>query len=128
MKDDDLTNLLQELGGGGSAKTVDWREYYHAIKSRFWVVLLFLVLSGIGATIFAKRQEPRFQARSVLFLEQEQDRVLKDVKGVREESIGKWLKAPNPAFEGLKPLEVIDRGESDRLWEMVYFLRSGVAS
>ena len=47
---------------------------------------------------------------------------------MRAESIGKWLKAPNPAFEGLKPLEVIDRGESDRLWEMVYFLRSGVAS
>ena len=88
MKDDDLSSLLQELGGGGSAKTVDWREYYHAIKTRIWVVLLFLVLSGIGATIFAKRQEPRFQARSVLFLEQEQDRVLKDVKGVREESIG----------------------------------------
>lgn len=47
---------------------------------------------------------------------------------VRAESIGPWLKAPNPAFDGLKPLEVIERGEADRLWEMVYFLRSGVPS
>jgi transcriptional regulator with XRE-family HTH domain len=47
---------------------------------------------------------------------------------IRESAIGEWLKTPNPAFGGLKPLEVIDRGESDQLWEMIYFLRSGVAS
>jgi DNA-binding XRE family transcriptional regulator len=47
---------------------------------------------------------------------------------MRADSIGAWLKVPNPAFGGLKPLEVIDRGEGDRLWEMIYFLRSGVAS
>jgi DNA-binding transcriptional regulator YiaG len=47
---------------------------------------------------------------------------------VRDGAIGAWLKTPNPAFGGLKPLEVIDRGEGDRLWEMIHFLRSGVAS
>jgi len=47
---------------------------------------------------------------------------------IRAESLRGWLQAPNPAFDGLKPPEVIARGESDRLWEMVYFLRSGVAS
>jgi hypothetical protein len=36
-----------------------------------------------------------------------------------------WLKTPNPAFDGLKPTEVIDRGQVDRLWEMVYRLRAG---
>ncbi|MEX0728977.1 MAG: antitoxin Xre/MbcA/ParS toxin-binding domain-containing protein [Planctomycetaceae bacterium] len=45
---------------------------------------------------------------------------------VREESLGKWLQTPNEAFGGLKPIEVIDRGEIDRIGEMVYFLRSGV--
>ena len=47
---------------------------------------------------------------------------------IRDSAIGEWLNTPNPAFGGLKPLEVIDRGESDRLWEMIYFLRSGVVS
>ena len=47
---------------------------------------------------------------------------------VRAESLGKWLATPNPAFGGLKPVEVIERGESDRIWETIYFLRSGVAS
>jgi DNA-binding transcriptional regulator YiaG len=44
------------------------------------------------------------------------------------ESLGRWLQTPNEAFDGLKPLEVIDRGESDRIWSMIYFLRSGVPS
>lgn len=47
---------------------------------------------------------------------------------MKKESLGKWLQTPNEAFDGLKPLEVMDRGESDRLWSMIYFLRSGVPS
>lgn len=39
--------------------------------------------------------------------------------------IGRWLEAPNPAFEGSTPLQVIERGESDRLWRMVWELRGG---
>ena len=42
--------------------------------------------------------------------------------------IPKWLDAPNPAFGGLKPLELVERGEIDRLWKMLYELESGVAS
>lgn len=44
---------------------------------------------------------------------------------MKRESIGPWLQSPNQAFEGLKPLEVIDRGEIDRIWSMIYHLRSG---
>lgn len=47
---------------------------------------------------------------------------------IKPDSIGHWLKAPNDAFGGLKPIEVIERGESDRIWAMIYFLRSGVSS
>ncbi len=47
---------------------------------------------------------------------------------IKEESLGSWLQTPNEAFGGLKPLEVIDRGESDRIWSTIYFLRSGVPS
>ncbi len=45
---------------------------------------------------------------------------------VEPASLGDWLKTPNDAFDGLKPLEVIERGEIDRLWEMFYRLRSGM--
>ena len=47
---------------------------------------------------------------------------------IRNDAIGPWLEQPNEAFDGLKPLEVIERGEVDRLWAMIFYLRSGVAS
>ena len=45
---------------------------------------------------------------------------------VEANSIGSWFQEPNVAFDGLKPMEVIERGEIDRLWNMVYELRSGM--
>jgi hypothetical protein len=47
---------------------------------------------------------------------------------VADDEIPRWLDTPNPAFDGLKPLEVIERGEIDRLWNMIFYLESGVAS
>ncbi len=46
---------------------------------------------------------------------------------VKADAIPAWLDTPNPAFDGLKPLEVIERGEIDRLWNMIFYLESGVA-
>ncbi len=45
---------------------------------------------------------------------------------VDEDVIPTWLDTPNDAFGGLKPLEVIERGEIDRLWNMIFYLESGV--
>lgn len=47
------------------------------------------------------------------------------VRVMRADAIGYWLQRPNDAFGGLKPLEVVERGELDRLWRMVYELESG---
>ena len=41
------------------------------------------------------------------------------------EHLGTWFDKPNAAFGGLKPIEVIERGESDRLWQMIFELRAG---
>ncbi len=46
---------------------------------------------------------------------------------VDAKAIGQWLKQPNPAFEGSTPLQVIERGETDRIWRMVWELRTGNA-
>jgi transcriptional regulator with XRE-family HTH domain len=60
------------------------------------------------------RETERFQARLAEIVE--------------PVAISSWLETPNNAFEGLKPLEVIERGEIDRLWNMIFYLESGVAS
>jgi DNA-binding XRE family transcriptional regulator len=39
--------------------------------------------------------------------------------------LGQWFDTLNPAFSGLKPVEVIERGETDRLWQMIFELRAG---
>ncbi|REJ90781.1 MAG: DUF2384 domain-containing protein [Planctomycetota bacterium] len=47
---------------------------------------------------------------------------------VQQDAIGPWMEQPNDAFDGLKPIEVIERGEVDRIWQMIFYLRSGIAS
>ena len=44
---------------------------------------------------------------------------------VERKTIGPWLLKTNPAFDGSTPLQVIERGEGDRLWRMIYELESG---
>lgn len=45
---------------------------------------------------------------------------------VDSSEIATWLNTPNDAFDSLKPIEVIERGQIDRLWNMVFRLRSGM--
>ena len=47
---------------------------------------------------------------------------------IRKPAITSWLDTPNDGFAGLKPIEVIERGETDRVWRMIFFLGSGTAS
>jgi hypothetical protein len=47
---------------------------------------------------------------------------------IQKDAVGPWLEQPNKAFDGLKPIEVIERGEVDRIWQMIFYLRSGVPS
>ena len=42
--------------------------------------------------------------------------------------LGVWMRTPNPAFEGQTPIQVIERGESDRLWRMIVQIDANVAS
>jgi DNA-binding transcriptional regulator YiaG len=63
--------------------------------------------------------------RRIMELDRFRDR-LSEV--VAADAIPVWLDTPNDAFDGLKPLEVIERGEIDRLWNMIFYLESGVAS
>ena len=40
--------------------------------------------------------------------------------------VGEWLRNPTDAFDGLKPIEVIERGHVDRLWRMIHLLEAGL--
>jgi DNA-binding XRE family transcriptional regulator len=49
-------------------------------------------------------------------------------KVVRSRAIGSWLIEPNDAFDGDAPADLIAKGKMDLLWQMIFELRSGVAS
>ena len=72
---------------GGEHGGIDWQACFHAVRERLWIVILCAVIGAIGGTAFLASQRQQFQARSVLFIEQEQSRVLEKVQGVREDQI-----------------------------------------
>lgn len=41
------------------------------------------------------------------------------------EQIGNWLLEPNDGLGGFKPLEIIERGEIDRIWRLYFLLGTG---
>ena len=42
--------------------------------------------------------------------------------------LGEWMRESNPAFEGQTPIQVIERGEADRIWRMIFQIEAGVAN
>lgn len=44
---------------------------------------------------------------------------------IKANAIGPWLQRPNRQFDGSTPLQVMERGEGDRLWQMIWQLREG---
>ena len=56
----------------------------------------------------------------------EMDRLLDSLARVMDtKEVGRWMKTPNPAFDGSTPMQVIERGEMDRIWRLLYDVESG---
>jgi capsular exopolysaccharide synthesis family protein len=54
----------------------DWREYYHAIKSHAWIIVVCVILSTLFGVFTAASQKARYAARCVLVIQSEKARVL----------------------------------------------------
>ena len=84
-------------------------------------------LVGVSTRTVASLEDPAFHPRDELRRRVMEILRLCNALGevMKPESVGRWLVTPNPAFDGLKPVELAERGEVDRLWAMVHQLRSG---
>jgi transcriptional regulator with XRE-family HTH domain len=71
----------------------------------------------------AGRQEPGEPA--VRALRQLERLTLAAGRVMRAGQVPDWLLAPNQALGGLKPVEIIERGEIDRLWRALFAAESG---
>ena len=71
-----------------AAPSFDWREYYYAIKARFWIVLICLMLATLWGIFTVASQKAKYSAKSVLFIEQGKSRILSlKVEEVRDDQI-----------------------------------------
>ena len=68
-------------------------------------------------------QEPTEQVRRRITEAERLQKALEEV--VRKDAIAGWMLTPSEAFEGSRPIDLIERGEVDRLWAMVYDLALG---
>jgi DNA-binding transcriptional regulator YiaG len=41
--------------------------------------------------------------------------------------IREWLETPADEFQGAKPIEVIERGETGDIWRFIYYMQSGMS-
>ena len=65
----------------------------------------------------ARRRAP--QARELQSLYQQLATLMKP------EEVGAWLNTEMEEFEGCSPADLIRHGETGRIWESIYFVRSG---
>ena len=71
-----------------AADGFDWREYYYAIKSRAWIVVLFVTLFTFWGIFKAATRHAQYTATAVLFIEQVKSNVFNQkVEEVRDEQI-----------------------------------------
>ena len=119
---------------GGATPTPDGFEpppkamSVRAIREQLGLTqVLFARLSGLSARTVADWERGKIPAAAKAQRLTEIQRLQRALAQVmRPDFIGPWLRTPNEAFSGLKPIEVIERGEVDRIWRMIYELESGI--
>ena len=71
-----------------AVSSFDWREYYYAIRSRAWIVILCLILFTVWGFYKASKLHQEYKARAVFFIVQEKSRILSStVTGVRDDTL-----------------------------------------
>ena len=89
---------LAESGEGA----FEWRTYFQAVLDHLWIVILCVVLGAAAAGFLLLRQEARYSARAVIFLEMDKRRVLgKSVESVVDTQV-RSVDMVNTVVETLK--------------------------
>ena len=97
-----------------------YRKKFHLAQP---LVVRLTGFSPRSVAKWAQGESPSHKQEKALV---EMDRLLDSLARVMEtEQVGRWMKTPNPAFDGSTPMQVIERGEMDRIWRMLYDVESG---
>lgn len=106
-------------------------QIIQGLRERFGVNQVMLVrLSGYSPRSIISWSKGAEATKPAAIKFRELDRLFAALADLTQDpsEITIWLETPNEVLEGSTPLQVIERGESDRLWQMIYYLRSGEPS
>jgi transcriptional regulator with XRE-family HTH domain len=84
-------------------------------------------LLGVSARTLSELEsqpkEPRQETKRRLTEVERLYRALSEI--IDADGIAAWMQEPNDGFDGSTPLQVVERGEIDRIWQMIYAVRTG---
>jgi hypothetical protein len=83
-------------------------------------------MTGFSPRAVAEWARGRKPSAPAIRVFNEMDRLLDALARLMQpKEVGEWLKEPNPAFDGSTPVQLIERGQIDRIWRMLYYAESG---
>jgi hypothetical protein len=97
-----------------------YRKKFHLAQP---VVVRLTGFSPRSVAKWAQGETPSQKQEKALV---EMDRLLDGLARVMDaKEIGRWMNTPNSAFDSSTPAQVVERGEMDRIWRMLYDVESG---
>lgn len=107
-----------------TGKTASWQTVWDCVPQAQRARMLGVSLKTVSTMSRTKKPSPKLARPAT-----EIRRLLAALCEImKKDALLEWLGTPNEAFDSLKPIEVIERGEIDRIWQMIYALRSGEPS
>src|SRR5436190_18596254 len=119
---DKFLGLVREIGGA-KARVMEVRNSLGLSQGEFARVTGYSVRSVAG---WESGQQLSASARQKLAETYRLRAALAEIIPPKE--LREWMRTPNPAFEGQTPIQVIERGETDRVWRMIHQIDANVAS
>ena len=111
----------------GRKKNLTSRPKAYRIRRKFALTQpKFARVMGISVRRLADLEQGVEPSEQVKRRITEVDRLRRELATVvNAEKIGPWMDGPNKAFGNRRPIQVIEDGEIDLLWAMIYDLKSG---
>jgi transcriptional regulator with XRE-family HTH domain len=86
-------------------------------------------ISGYSLRAIANLEAGKAPSKSIRRKMQEVARLLTALCEIMPPAeVGEWLRQSNEALEGQPPMHVIEKGETDRIWEIIHQIDANVAN
>ena len=80
-----------EQPSGGGELNFDWRRYLHAVRKRWWIIVVASLVSVVVAGLQTIRQPKLYRAEASIIIDTRMPKVLTGVQEVSDVAAGGWV-------------------------------------